>query len=92
MAKVTERTVNAEFIDDEHIQDVSYLSSYYVYLSTITWMANQNLDMGIGDKSSATDYLSLTENTAYMLIFFFIALQIVIIIVGVGIWLKRRHS
>ncbi|MBO5227114.1 MAG: GldG family protein [Ruminococcus sp.] len=83
---------NAEFIDDEHIQDVSYLSSYYVYLSTITWMANQNLDMGIGDKSSATDYLSLTENTAYMLIFFFIALPIVIIIVGVGIWLKRRHS
>ena len=83
---------NAEFIDDEHIQDVSYLSSYYVYLSTITWMANQNLDMGIGEKSAATDYLSLTENTAYMLIFFFIALPVVILIVGVGIWLKRRHS
>lgn len=83
---------NAEFIDDENIQDVSYLSSYYVYLSTITWMANQNLDMGIGDKSAATDYLSLTENTAYMLIFFFIALPVVILIIGVGIWLKRRHS
>ncbi len=83
---------NAEFIDDEHIQDVSYLSSYYVYLSTVTWMANQNLDMGIGDKSAATDYLSLTEDTAYMLIFFFIALPVVIMIIGLGIWMKRRHS
>ncbi len=83
---------NAEFIDDTHIQDISYLSSYYVYLSTITWMANQNLDMGIGDKSAATDYLSLTEDSAYMLIFFFIALPVVIMIIGVGIWLKRRHS
>ncbi|MGN0592428.1 MAG: Gldg family protein [Ruminococcus sp.] len=83
---------NAEFIDDTHIEDVSYMSSYYVYLSTITWMANQNLDMGIGDKSAATDYLSLTEDTAYMLIFVFLALPVVILIIGVGIWLKRRHS
>lgn len=83
---------NAEFIDDTNIADVSYLSSYYVYLSSITWMANQNLDMGIGDKSAATDYLSLTEDTAYMLVFFFIAIPVVILIVGVGIWLKRRHS
>ncbi|MBQ8514740.1 MAG: GldG family protein [Ruminococcus sp.] len=83
---------NAEFIDDTHIEDVSYMSSYYVYLSTITWMANQNLDMGIGDKSAAADYLSLTEDTAYMLIFFFIALPVVIISIGMGIWLKRRHS
>lgn len=83
---------NAEFIDDEHIEDVSYLSSYYVYLSTVTWMANQNLDMGIGDKSAATDYLSLTEDSAYGLIFFFIALPIVIMIIGVAIWLRRRHS
>ncbi|MBQ8688509.1 MAG: GldG family protein [Ruminococcus sp.] len=83
---------NAEFIDDTNIADVSYLSSYYVYLSSITWMANQNLDMGIGEKSAATDYLSLTEDSAYMLVFFFIALPVVIMIVGVGIWLKRRHS
>ena len=83
---------NAEFIDDEHIEDISYLSSYYVYLASITWMANQNIDMGIGDKSAATDYLSLTENTAYMLIFFFIALPVVILIIGMAIWLKRRHS
>lgn len=83
---------NAEFIDDEHIQDVSYMSSYYVYLSTITWMANQNLDMGIGDKAAAVDYMSLTEDSAYTLIFFFIALPVVIMLIGVGIWMKRRHS
>jgi len=83
---------NAEFIDDEHINDVSYLSSYYVYLASITWMADQNLDMGISDKSAATDYLSVSKSTAEMLIFIFIALPIVIMTVGVGIWLKRRHS
>jgi hypothetical protein len=83
---------NAEFIDDTNIQDVSYLSSYYVYLSTITWLANQNLDMGIGDKSATDDYLSLTENTAYTLIIFLMAVPVVILIVGIGIWLKRRHS
>ncbi len=83
---------NAEFIDDEHIQDVSYMSSYYVYLSTITWMANQNLDMGIGDKAAAVDYMSLTEESAYTLIFIFIALPVVIMLIGVGIWMKRRHS
>ena len=61
-------------------------------LSSIPWMANQNLDMGIGEKSAATDYLSLTEDSAYMLVFLVIALPVVIMIVGVGIWLKRRHS
>lgn len=83
---------NAEFIDDEHINDVSYLSSYYVYLASVSWMADQNLDMGIGAKSAATDYLSVSKSTAQMLVFIFIALPIVIMIVGVGIWLKRRHS
>lgn len=83
---------NAEFIDDEHISDVSYLSSYYVYLATVSWMANQNLDMEIGAKSAATDYLSVSKDTAQMLVFVFIALPVVIMIIGVGIWLKRRHS
>ena len=83
---------NAEFIDDEHITDVSYLSSYYVYLATVSWMSNQNLDMGIGAKSAATDYLSVTKDTAQMLVFIFIALPVVIMIIGVGIWLRRRHS
>lgn len=83
---------NGEFIDDEHISDVSYLSSYYVYLATVTWMADQNLDMGIGAKSAATDYLSVTKDTAQMLVFVFIALPVVIMIIGVAIWLRRRHS
>ncbi len=83
---------NAEFIDDEHIEDVSYLSSYYIYLATVTWMANQNLDMGIGEKSAAVDYMSLTESSAYSLIVFFIALPVVIMVIGVVIWLRRRHS
>lgn len=83
---------NAEFIDDEHISDVSYLSSYYVYLATVSWMADQNLDMGIGAKSAATDYLSVTKDTAQMLVFVFIALPVVIMIIGVAIWLRRRHS
>lgn len=83
---------NAEFIDDEHISDISYLSSYYVYLATVSWMADQNLDMGIGAKSAATDYLSVTKDTAQMLVFVFIALPVVIMIIGVGIWLRRRHS
>lgn len=83
---------NGEFIDDEHISDVSYLSSYYVYLATVTWMADQNLDMGIGAKSAATDYLSVTKDTAQMLVFVFIALPVVIMVIGVAIWLRRRHS
>lgn len=83
---------NSEFIDDEHISDVSYLSSYYVYLATVTWMADQNLDMGIGAKSAATDYLSVTKDTAQMLVFVFIALPVVIMVIGVAIWLRRRHS
>jgi hypothetical protein len=48
--------------------------------------------MGIGDKSATDDYLSLTENTAYTLIIFLMAVPVVILIVGIGIWLKRRHS
>ncbi|MDD6269948.1 MAG: Gldg family protein [Oscillospiraceae bacterium] len=83
---------NAEFIDDDHIQDVSYMSSYYVYLSTVTWMADQNLDMGIGEKSATEDYLSVSKSTAQTLVLFFIALPVVIMIIGVGIWLRRRHS
>lgn len=49
---------NADFLDDTHLQDSRYIVAVYLYLSTISWMYDTDVDMGIDSKSTVYDEIS----------------------------------
>jgi hypothetical protein len=84
---------NAEFIDDEHLKEDYSIVPVYLYLSTITWMYNSDVDMGIPAREKTYDYMELKseEDTKSVLIVISCA-PIVVAAAGILIWVKRRNS
>lgn len=84
---------NAEFIDDEHLEEGLTIVPLNLYLSTISWMADSNIDMQIPIKEKTYDYMTLeSEEDTDVILAIIVAAPIVIALVGVVIWLKRRNS
>lgn len=86
---------NAEFIDDENLQEDYMIIPVYLMLSTITWMYDSDLDMdmGIADKAKDYDYMVLnSETAANSTAILFIAVPFVVALIGAGVWLGRRYS
>lgn len=86
---------NADFIDDTGVTEDEMMIPVYLYLSTITWMYNSDLDMdmGIADKAKGYDSMNLNSETeANTLSVIFIAVPFVVALIGAGVWLGRRNS
>ncbi|MGN0621168.1 MAG: Gldg family protein [Porcipelethomonas sp.] len=84
---------NAEFIDDENLPENYVIIPVYLYTSTITWMYNSDIDMGIPSRERTYDYMNLeSESDANMILVLFIAAPVVVAASGTLIWLKRRHA
>jgi len=84
---------NANFIDDQNLEDGYEIIPLNLYLSTITWMYNSDIDMGIASKIRTYDYMELKskEDTNFVLITLYAA-PVIVAAAGLLIWLKRRHS
>lgn len=84
---------NAEFIDDEHLQEDYVIVPVYLYLSTITWMYNSDADMDIPSREKTYDYMTMkSEKEANSIIIILFAAPVVVAAAGLGIWIKRRNS
>ncbi len=84
---------NAEFIDDEHVSDDTVIVPVYLFLSTISWMYDSDINMDIATKSTTNDYISLQDSGfAQRLMVVLTVVPIAIMAVGVGVWIKRRNS
>lgn len=84
---------NAEFIDDEHLQEGYTIVPLNLYLTTISWMADSNIDMQIPSRERTYDYMTLEskEDTNFIIVIL-VAAPILVAASGVLIWLKRRNS
>lgn len=86
---------SADFIDDEHVSDPSMLVTLNLFLSSMTWMYNSDLDldMGIQDKAKDYDYMIMnSEAAANSVLISFFAVPCAVALIGVGVWLKRRFA
>lgn len=84
---------NAEFIDDEHVSDATVIVPVYLFLSTISWMYDSDIDMEIADKTTSSDYIALqTASFAKGLMVVLTIIPIAIMVVGIAVWVKRRNS
>ncbi len=84
---------NSEFISDEIFDEQYTVTAVSVLLSSLAWMYDSSVDMGIAERSYQMDYMVIDSATkGYELLAVIIAIPIVIIIVGVVIWLRRRNA
>lgn len=84
---------NAEFMDDEHVSAGFTIVPLYLCLSSITWMYNSDVDMEIEDKSRSFDNMIFDDaNQAKSVMAIFIAIPVAFVVIGAGVWIKRRNS
>ncbi len=84
----------ADFIDDDSLTEDYMIIPVDLFLASITWMYNSDLDldMGISDKEKSYDYLTLgSEAKANMINVLYIAAPVVVGLVGAVVWVKRRY-
>ncbi len=84
---------NAEFIDDNHVNEDYTIVPVMLYLSSISWMYGSDIDMGVADKTLTSDQMVLAtkEDTKVMLGILYTA-PVVVAAVGVIIWLRRKNA
>ncbi len=84
---------NAEFIDDENVSEEYVMVPVMLYLSSISWMYNSDINIGIPPKINSSDYMTLKskEDTTFMLVILNAA-PVIVACAGILIWLKRRNA
>ena len=84
---------SSEFITDDAMKTNYYIQPTYLYVSAITWMYNSDVDMNIDNKSKTYDELPINSaDTAKKYMGLFIAFPILIALVGVVVWLRRKDA
>lgn len=88
---------SAEFLTDEILTDENiagyYINPLYLFLSTVSWMYSSDVDMGIESKADANDKMHFeNEASAKSYMALFMAVPVVVAVVGLGVWVKRRKA
>ena len=86
---------NGEFMDDENIYQSYNVISVNLQLSVFSWMydSDKAFDFGIGGKERTFDEMIIdSASTAKVISVVFIAVPIVIGLIGGAVWLRRRYS
>lgn len=85
----------AEFIDDENYDQAYSIVPVNLQLSVFSWMYDSELalDFGIGGKERTFDEMSIeSASKATLTNIIFIAVPVVVGLIGGAVWLKRRYT
>lgn len=81
-----------DLIDSEAVS-ASVSLSQQLLMNSVTWMYNSDVNMNIGNKDTAYDYLTFdSAEKAESTLRIFTVVPFVIAAIGLFVWLKRRHS
>ncbi|WP_295153364.1 GldG family protein [uncultured Ruminococcus sp.] len=86
---------NGEFMDDENIYQTYMTIPVNLQLSVFSWMydSDQALDFGIEGKERTFDEMSIESKAkANVTNVIFIAVPVVVGLIGGAVWLRRRYS
>ncbi|MCM1506405.1 MAG: GldG family protein [Ruminococcus flavefaciens] len=76
-------------------ENLNYMISGTQYLAIFsnTWLYDTDIEMGIGNKSSTYDNMHFSDAPeAESVLRIFIIVPIVVAIIGIAVWLKRRYA
>lgn len=84
---------SAEIITDSAMETSYFINPVNLFLSTITWMYNSDVDMNIENKERTYDSLNVnSEDAASGMIALFVAVPCAVALVGIIIWLRRKDA
>jgi len=84
---------SSEIITNEGTSNEFYIMPLQLFLATITWMYNSDVDMNIADKARTYDSLNINSSAeASGMIAVFIILPLAVAAAGVFVWLRRRNA
>lgn len=84
---------SSDIITDEGTSNAYFINPLQLFLTSVTWMYNSDLDMNILDKERSFDSLNVSSSAeASGLIALFVGFPILIAAVGVVIWLRRKNA
>lgn len=84
---------SAEILKDSTTDTAYFINPVNLFLSTITWMYNSDVDMNIDNKERTYDSLNVnSEDAASGLIALFVAVPCAVALAGIIIWLRRKDA
>jgi len=84
---------SAEIITDEGVASAFYINPLNLFLTTITWMYDSDIDMNIENKAKTYDSLNINSSEeASGMIALFIALPVLVAAAGIVVWLRRKDA
>ncbi len=84
---------SSEFITDAGARNAYFINPLQLFLTSITWMYDSDLDMNIQDKARSFDSLNVNSSTeASVLIAIFVGFPILVAAIGILVWLRRRNA
>ncbi|HAG12241.1 MAG TPA: hypothetical protein DCG49_00065 [Ruminococcus sp.] len=84
---------SADIITDEGTGAAYYINPLQLFLTSITWMYNSDVDMNISNKKRTYDSLDVnSDKEATMLMSIFIGIPAIVALAGVVVWLRRRDA
>ena len=84
---------SGDIITNEGAGSAYFINPLQLFLTSITWMYNSDVDMNIANKSRTFDSLNVTSSSeASALMGVFIGFPILIVVIGVAVWLRRKDG
>jgi hypothetical protein len=84
---------NAEFADDEMYEKGYTVTPLSAFISSVSWLYDNSIDMGIGEKSLTLDYMQIdSQSKANKILAVIILVPVVVAGIGVLVWLRRKNA
>lgn len=84
---------SAEFITNTGAASPFYINPLNLFLTSITWMYNSDIDMNISNKEKTSDslFINSSEEASGMMALF-IAIPVLVAAIGIIVWLRRKDA
>lgn len=83
----------ADIITNEGSSNAYFINPLQLFLSTITWMYDSDVDMNIADKARTYDSLNINSSAAASgMIALFVAFPAAVALAGVVVWFRRKDA
>ncbi|MCQ2417533.1 MAG: GldG family protein [Oscillospiraceae bacterium] len=84
---------SGDIITDAGTSEAYFINPLQLFLTSITWMYNSDVDMNIQNKEKTYDTIRISNGSeAKGLMVLFVAFPIAVALIGVIVWLRRKDS
>ena len=84
---------SAEFLTDEATDTSFFINPTYLFSAGIAWMQDSDADVNVANKDRVYDTLVVSnDQQGYILLAIFIGFPVLIAVIGIVVWLRRKDA